>query len=221
MWKKILIITALTFSFINLTSAQERIEVPIETNFEIGNNQLQSENIRESIRATYCKVTVNSSQDISRVSCQVNNCTNPARSSETSGCEICLQGREKKNPTLTNINTLKAQAEEESSDPQSGDISVTKEDVVNCEYLQVITGESGFDLLTNYISIIYTWAAGVVGTIAVLVIVISSIQITVAGGNSGSVETARGRITQSLTGLAIVFLSGLILYIINPGFFVL
>ncbi len=88
-----------------------------------------------------------------------------------------------------------------------------------CSILERITGRSGSDLFGRYVSALYRWAASVVGIIAVLVMVISGIQISVAGSDSGKIEEAKGRIAQSLVGLAILFLSGLILYTINPGFF--
>jgi len=66
---------------------------------------------------------------------------------------------------------------------------------------------------------IYTWAAGFVGLIAVGVIMISSIQISLSGGDSQAVTNSKDRIVKSLAGLAVLFLSGLILYTINPNFF--
>ena len=62
-------------------------------------------------------------------------------------------------------------------------------------------------------------AAGVVGIIAVLIIVISGIQISMDQGGGESVTSAKNRIMQSLAGLVILFLSALILYTINPTFF--
>ena len=67
---------------------------------------------------------------------------------------------------------------------------------------------------------IYRWAATIVGLVAVIVIIVSSIQLSVAGGDSSAVESAKRRILQSIGGLAVLFLSGLILNAINPDFFV-
>jgi type IV secretory pathway VirB2 component (pilin) len=55
--------------------------------------------------------------------------------------------------------------------------------------------------------------------IAVLIIVISGIQISAAGGDQTTVTNAKNRIVQSLGGLVILFLSAIILYTINPTFF--
>jgi len=84
-----------------------------------------------------------------------------------------------------------------------------------CQRVQVLKADSGVNLLNQYVGLIYLWAAGTIGIVAVLTMVISGVQIMVAGGDS-----AKNRIVQSLVGLVILFLSGLILYTINPTFFV-
>jgi threonine/homoserine/homoserine lactone efflux protein len=66
---------------------------------------------------------------------------------------------------------------------------------------------------------LYRWAVSIVGIIAVLLMVFSGIQISTAGGDTGKIDEAKNRIMQSLIAIAILFLSGLILYTINPGFF--
>lgn len=89
-----------------------------------------------------------------------------------------------------------------------------------CQLVQVIKSTSGAGLLYTYVGMIYKWAAGTVGIISVFVMVYSGIGIMMAGGDSGAIENHKKRITQSLFGLVILFLSGLILYTINPTFFV-
>ncbi|MBI2638802.1 hypothetical protein HYW83_04405 [Candidatus Peregrinibacteria bacterium] len=89
----------------------------------------------------------------------------------------------------------------------------------SCAIQERITGDSGSDVLANYIGAIYRWAAGIVGIVAVLIMVASGIQISAAGGDSAKLDSAKNRILQSIIGLAILFLSGLILYTINPTFF--
>ncbi|MFA6528985.1 MAG: hypothetical protein WCT46_05615 [Candidatus Gracilibacteria bacterium] len=88
-----------------------------------------------------------------------------------------------------------------------------------CRAIQILVSTSGTGLLKFYVLQIYIWAASVVGIIAVLIIVISGIQISASGGTD-QISSAKTRITQSLAGLAILFLSALILYTINPTFFV-
>ncbi len=92
-------------------------------------------------------------------------------------------------------------------------------DGANCTYVQVIVAKSGTAILKTYISILYRWAASIVGIIAVLVMVVSGIQISVDQGSGEQVSSAKTRIMQSLAALAILFLSALILYTINPTFF--
>jgi len=90
---------------------------------------------------------------------------------------------------------------------------------VQCSLVQILKGTSGSGLIKTYIAIIYRWAAGVVGIVAVLVIVLSGIQISLDQGGGESVSASKTRIMQSLAALAVLFLSALILYTINPTFF--
>lgn len=91
-------------------------------------------------------------------------------------------------------------------------------DPVFCEPRQWIIADSGAGILKIYIKQIYFIGGGLVGFIAVTVLVVSGIQIAVSGV-SGDISAAKDRIIQSLTGLVLLFLSGLILYTINPTFF--
>lgn len=97
--------------------------------------------------------------------------------------------------------------------------SFTCPDGATCTIVQIIKGTSGTGILKTYISVIYRWAAGIVGIIATLVIVISGIQISMDQGSGEAVGAAKTRIMQSLGGLVVLFLSALILYTINPTFF--
>lgn len=87
------------------------------------------------------------------------------------------------------------------------------------ECFVVSTSGSGIDLISNYLGTIYTWLAGIVGGVAVLMIVIGGIQIASGGGDQNNVTEGKTKIMQALTGLVVLFLSGLILYTINPTFF--
>lgn len=88
----------------------------------------------------------------------------------------------------------------------------------SCERRQWIIGESGASIIKIYVKQIYMWAAGTIGFIAVVTIVLNGIRITVSGV-SGDVTQAKERILQAISGLVLLFLSGLILYTINPTFF--
>lgn len=89
----------------------------------------------------------------------------------------------------------------------------------SCQRVQVFFNKSGTSLLYAYIGVIYRWAAGTIGIVCVIILVVSGLQITIAGDNSGKIDEAKERITQSLAGLALLFLSAVILYTINPNFF--
>jgi len=91
---------------------------------------------------------------------------------------------------------------------------------VTCQRIQIIKSDSGANLLYTYIGMIYKWAASIIGIIAVLTMVYSGILIIASNGNSEAIQGAKDRIMKSIAGLVVLFLSGLILYTINPTFFV-
>lgn len=90
---------------------------------------------------------------------------------------------------------------------------------ITCKEVTVILSAGGTTMISGYIAMIYQWAAPIVGMICVLVIVISGLQLSFSGGDSGAVDSARKRILQSLAGLAVLFLSAVILHTVNPNFF--
>lgn len=89
-----------------------------------------------------------------------------------------------------------------------------------CQRVQIIKAKSGTALIYTYVGMIYKWAAGTIGIVAVLIMVGSGIGIMTAGGDSGVIDKYKEYIMRSLIGLVVLFLSGLILYTINPTFFV-
>lgn len=90
----------------------------------------------------------------------------------------------------------------------------------SCTKIQIIVSEAGTGLFYAYIGMVYRWAASIIGIVAVLIIIINGIIISAAGGEPGTVDEARGRIIRALLGLAVLFMASLILYTINPEFFV-
>jgi len=88
-----------------------------------------------------------------------------------------------------------------------------------CEKVTVIIAPGGVDLITIYVEMIYKWAASIAGIVCVLIMIVSGIQISAAGGDTQGVESAKKRIFQSLTALIVLFMSAFILYLINPSFF--
>lgn len=89
-----------------------------------------------------------------------------------------------------------------------------------CTRVQILKAKTAAGLLSNYISIIYKWGASIAGLFAVLIMVYSGIQISTAGGEQQKVDEAKTRILQSISALIVLFLAGLILYTINPTFFI-
>ncbi len=87
------------------------------------------------------------------------------------------------------------------------------------EWQQVIRGEDGGKILESYAALIYKWLAGFIGLAAVLMIIAGGIQISTAGANQEGLQSGKDRILAAFVGLALLFLSGLILYTINPNFF--
>jgi hypothetical protein len=92
---------------------------------------------------------------------------------------------------------------------------------VYCSRVQAIVSNSGISMLFSYIGMVYKWAAGVVGTISVMYLIYGGFMMITAIDNTANVDKAKEKIVQSLAGLAILFLSAIILYTINPNFFVL
>jgi hypothetical protein len=90
-----------------------------------------------------------------------------------------------------------------------------------CQPIQAYLARSGANLLYSYVGNIYRWAAGMIGIVTVLYLVVGGVEIATAGGDQGKIDKAKERIMQSITGLVLLFLSALILYTINPNFFTL
>lgn len=92
------------------------------------------------------------------------------------------------------------------------------ENASHCERRQWLISSTGAGLVKTYVKQMYIFGAGIGGFIAVVIMVASGIQISVSGV-TGDISAAKDRIIQSITGLVLLFLSGLILYTINPTFF--
>lgn len=88
----------------------------------------------------------------------------------------------------------------------------------NCELRQWIIASTGMGLLKLYVKQIFTFGAFAVGAVAVATIILNGVRISVAGV-SGDISEAKQKITQSLSGIVLLFLAALILYSINPDFF--
>ncbi|MFH1291614.1 MAG: hypothetical protein ABIH87_00220 [bacterium] len=78
-------------------------------------------------------------------------------------------------------------------------------------------GKSSFVHIGDYILTVYNYAISVVGIIAVLVIIIASLQWLTSGGNSETIGRAKKRIGGAIIGLFIAYGSYFILNTINPA----
>jgi hypothetical protein len=70
--------------------------------------------------------------------------------------------------------------------------------------------------IAEYISAIYKYAVGIVGIIAVIVMMLGGVLWMTAGGSAPRVSEARAWITAALTGLVLILASYTILYTVNP-----
>lgn len=73
-------------------------------------------------------------------------------------------------------------------------------------------------VIVNYARILFTYAGGLAGTLALLMLIVSGIQIII-GGSGEAIGKAKERIIGVLSGLFILGSGGYILYLINPCFF--
>jgi hypothetical protein len=105
------------------------------------------------------------------------------------------------------------------SDQECNSVTAPDGTIHSCKWIQILLSDSGTAVMYTYIGYIYKWASTIVGLIAVMVMIFSGIQIATSGGDTEVLSSAKSRIIKSLSGIAVLFLSGLILYTINPTFF--
>jgi len=100
--------------------------------------------------------------------------------------------------------------------PQQGSGST-----VTCNRVQAFISVGGIDMLFTYISLIYRWGVGMVGSVSVAYLIYGGFLILTSGDDSSKLDSAKEKVIQSLGGLILLFLSAIILYTINPTFFTL
>jgi len=88
-----------------------------------------------------------------------------------------------------------------------------------CTTKQVLIAASGSGLIQKYLRMIYNFGTAAAGIFAILIIMFNGVKISVSGSDEGAVDEAKKQIVNSLLALTVLFLSGFILYIINPNFF--
>jgi hypothetical protein len=90
-----------------------------------------------------------------------------------------------------------------------------------CEPIMVYVSQAGTELLYYYMGQIYKYMATLGGLIAVLALIVAGIMRSTAGDNTTQITEANKIITKCISGLVVLFLSAIILYTINPNFFVI
>jgi len=114
---------------------------------------------------------------------------------------------------LSAVHTLIAFAEGNEADGGTNISVELNEPIGN---VSVVESETAMGFIVQYIRIMYNFGAATVGIICVLVISISGMQYAM---DANAAEDAKKRIINSLSGLALLFLSAVFLYFINPNFF--
>ena len=82
-----------------------------------------------------------------------------------------------------------------------------------------VSSANSFDIVYQYVGMVYKWGAVVTGLLAVLMVVVWGVQYMFYGVDPAQKDDAKERITQALLALVLLLLSGLILKTINPAFF--
>jgi hypothetical protein len=114
-------------------------------------------------------------------------------------------------------NDIPAESKTTASESSGGDKYKVTIDSFSGE--ETVEAKNGIELITKYIAIFYKAAAGIIGIICVLIIVVSGMQISVGGLDPEGVNKAKERILQAIFSMILLFSSAAILKTINSGFF--
>lgn len=77
-----------------------------------------------------------------------------------------------------------------------------------------------FGLLYSYVGLIYQFLSGIIVGFVVIMVIIGGITMTTSYGDSEKFRKGRAMITKAIIGMLLWFLASVILYTINPTFFV-
>ena len=90
------------------------------------------------------------------------------------------------------------------------------------EYTVVDTkGKGGaVGILQEYLQPVFLFFTGLIVVVAVIMIIVGGFEMMLKS-TSGDIQNGKKRITQALIGIVLVFLSSLILHVVNPTFFTL
>lgn len=89
---------------------------------------------------------------------------------------------------------------------------------VDCGALpKTVCSGSGQNAIQNLIDYFANWIVGLIGLIAILIIVVSGIQMITSAGNPDALKSARGRITSAVIGLVLLIAMRAVLALFLPG----
>ena len=80
--------------------------------------------------------------------------------------------------------------------------------------------EAALGPLMAYLKLFYNFTSGIIVAFVILLIIIGGIRMTISNGNSEEFGNGKNMITKAIIGMVLWFLASLILYTINPTFFV-
>jgi hypothetical protein len=75
-------------------------------------------------------------------------------------------------------------------------------------------------IMEQYVGKVFVFGAGLITILAVIWVIIGGYEIMFSGAAAGDISSGKDKIVKALLGLALVFLSALILHTINPSFFI-
>lgn len=145
--------------------------------------------------------------------------TNDPRCFSRADCEIAR----KNNPLITEAEAKEGHYLGPDAKAACGETNFLGEEVGFClPASKTITnisfgGKRQFTDIGDFIATIYQYSVGVIGIIAVLMIIVGGVQWIVAGGSKDTILSAKKKIVSSVTGLTIAALSYVILNTINPA----
>jgi type IV secretory pathway VirB2 component (pilin) len=121
------------------------------------------------------------------------------------------------------VNYVTSSCSNNPSDPAAFNAALKdiKQEFTTCEPVMIYVSQLGTQLLYQYIGQIYRYMAGLGSILAVLFIIVAGVMMASAGDNNDQITKAKALMTKNITGLIVLFLSALILYVINPNFFVI
>lgn len=114
-------------------------------------------------------------------------------------------------------------AEETSSIPEQTTTTITIREPFPMQDpdIEVDVETGSINILSSYISDIFRFVAALSVIIAVLVVMAAGFKIMIAGGDSGARGEAKDLVVKTFMGLALLFLAGLFLKVVNPNFYIL